>query len=164
MREIPLDKGFHAIVDDEDYEEVSKYHWWENSGYAVRKIKTPSGWKVIRMHRWLMGLQTGDRREVDHINGNKLDNRRSTNLRICTHAENMKNYGRPASNTSGFKGVNFEPRWNRWRARIKVNGKRIFLGEFSTPEAAHEAYKQAAEKHHGEFSNPGNFEKAREAA
>jgi hypothetical protein len=159
LKQIPLTRGFFALVDDEDYEELSKHKWHINSnGYAFRNVRLPivgiKRYKQSSMHREIVGLKSGDKRHTDHINQNKLDNRRS-NLRICTCAENQRNKDRKSNNTSGFKGVSWTEVDCRWRAKITVNGKHKFLGHFLTPEAAHEAYCKAALELHGEFASPG---------
>jgi lambda repressor-like predicted transcriptional regulator len=103
-----------------------------------------------------MGLVPGDKAHVDHINGNRLDNRRE-NLRICTQHENNRNIWKPDQNRSGYKGVSFDARRSQWRARIKdQNGKEKWLGYFDTPEVAYGAYCAAAKECHGEFANLGS--------
>ena len=88
---------------------------------------------------------------VDHRNHNKLDNRRE-NIRIATPAQNLANS--KARGTSGFKGVSVtsDVKGKPYQAKIKSNGKTQYLGHFSTPEEAHEAYCVAATKAHGEFA------------
>lgn len=158
MKQIELTKGKFTIVDDEDYEDLMKLKWHVNQGgYAVRMIKHPtkSGKQVVlQMHRYLMGLTHGDQRHVDHIDVDRLNNTRA-NLRICTYVENARNKSKPSHNTSGFKGV-YAYYGGRWRAAIS-SGKRkyVHLGVFDTPEAAHAAYCQAADRLYGEFSNHG---------
>jgi hypothetical protein len=76
-------------------------------------------------------------------------------LRVATHSDNQHNRVRQKNNTSGFKGIGFISARNKWRARISVNGKSFYLGYFSAPDLAHEAYCDAARKYHGEFSNFG---------
>jgi hypothetical protein len=91
---------------------------------------------------------------IDHKNGNKADDR-IENLRPATHAENSRNMGRNSANTTGFKGVavfNKPGEPTRYRALIRANGERHFLGIFDTPEEAHAAYCRAAELLHGEFA------------
>ena len=90
-------------------------------------------------------------KQVDHINGDKKDNR-ITNLRLVTYSENNQNVGRRKDNLSGFKGVGFDNRRKKWRSRIRANDKMIWLGYFNTPEEAHEAYCREANKLHGPFS------------
>jgi hypothetical protein len=154
MKEIPIGEGFVALVDDADYELVSAHKWCMHTiGYACTYIGTPKQ-EGFLLHRFLVGLGKGDKRCVDHINGNKLDNRRE-NLRICSHAENMRNRKINKNNTSGFKGVRRNHRGEKWCARIKVDGVMVGLGSYDTREAAHEAYKAAALKYHGEFASFG---------
>ena len=88
---------------------------------------------------------------IDHRDGNSTNNRWS-NLRRATPSQNNANRRRPRHNTSGYKGVYF--RWGFWRACIKRNGRRIYLGVFATPEEAHAAYVAAARKLFGEFARP----------
>jgi hypothetical protein len=88
---------------------------------------------------------------VDHENLNKSDNR-IINLREATNADNMRNVGKQAHNTSGLKGVSFHKLRQKWRADIKVNQKKIFLGLFECPAVASFAYQIAADKYHGEFA------------
>lgn len=88
---------------------------------------------------------------IDHINGVKDDNR-WVNLRPCTHLGNNQNAGIPKRNSSGFKGVYFNKEVKKWHAQISVNRKRISLGFFEVVEDAGNAYKEAANKYHGEFA------------
>ena len=89
--------------------------------------------------------------QVDHIDMNPANNRRS-NLRECSHNENLWNSGARKCSTSGLKGAFYERTTYKWRARISANGKRVSLGYFDTPEEAHEAYCLAAKEMHGEFA------------
>jgi hypothetical protein len=98
-----------------------------------------------------MGLEYGDGKSVDHINGNPLDNRRE-NLRICTQQENSWNQRKRRTNTCGFKGVYWDKGAKKYQAQICKDGKRKYLGLFDCPEKAHEAYCKAAQELHGEFS------------
>jgi hypothetical protein len=102
------------------------------------------------LHRVIAGAVMGQ--QVDHINGNGLDNRRS-NLRICTHSENMRNTRRNSRNTSGYKGV--RKAGNGWTVFIQHDGQRKYLGYFKSAAEGHEAYKAAAQLLHGEFHNLG---------
>ncbi len=103
------------------------------------------------MHRQILGLQFGDKREVDHIDGDGLNNTRA-NLRLCSSSQNKMNIGRRTDNKAGFKGVSWHNVMNKWRARIKINGKEIRLGYFNTPVEAAEVYRHNASKYHGEFA------------
>lgn len=156
--EIPLTQGQFAKVSPSRYWELSKFRWyagWSNytrSFYAQRKVRLSDGRRVVqRMHREVLGVEFGDRREVDHINGDTLDNR-DENLRFANRSENQRNRGKQKSNKSGFKGVSWNKEWKKWRAEIRIHGKAIILGYHLTPEAAHEAYCQAAKHYHGEFA------------
>ncbi|CAM8763051.1 HNH endonuclease [Burkholderia pseudomallei] len=157
MAVILTSKGKQILVDDADFEELSRFTWHMNHGYAVRNAAHPfhAGKQiVVRMHRQLMGLEYRDPREVDHRNGNKADNRRM-NLRVCTKAKNHLNRGLRPDSETGFKGVNWMPLHRKWRARIQMDGKRAHLGLFETAEEAHAAYCKAADDLHGEFANYG---------
>lgn len=156
MKLISLTQGKHAIIDDDDFEIVSKHKWqsWTskefNSFYAISS-KRINNTKItnIKMHRLIVGVIGVEGVYIDHINGNGLDNRRS-NLRICTHSENMRNCKLYINNKSGYKGVGFHN--GKWRARININKKSVFLGHFDTAEEAHAAYCEAATRLHGEFA------------
>lgn len=151
MKEIPLTQGMVAIVDDEDYDELSKYKWWvEKHGkhiirYYARRKTYVDGHRINEfMHRTIMG-QAG----IDHKNGNGLDNRRE-NLRVATQSQNMANRKSQADSESPYKGVRkFKL---RWRAYIKPEGKPINLGCFDTAEEAARAYDWAAKRIYGEFA------------
>jgi AP2 domain/HNH endonuclease len=153
-RVIPLTQNKCAIVDESDFEHLSGWRWYaaeKSRGvfYAGRKVPVGGGgYREILMHRQLVGR---DGREVDHKNGNTLDNRRG-NLRECGRLQNLMNNGRRSDNTSGFKGVHFHSRAARWQARIKANGRRISLGLYKTSEAAAIAYDLAAKRYFGDFA------------
>lgn len=157
MKEIPLTRGLVALVDDEDYETISKFKWHvHETGYALRKVKHPikGTWTHISMHRQILGIEFGDRRDIDHIDGNRRNNTR-LNLRICSRAENQYNRGANSNNTSGYKGVYWKHDRKKWGACIRANDKRKYLGYFPTPEEAYAAYCKAASELHGEFANHG---------
>lgn len=153
MRKIKLTQGKYAIVDDKDYFNLNKYNWHyaiygKEKGYAKRNNpnKTPA---LLRMHRVIINAKKGQ--EVDHINGNTLDNRKN-NLRIVTRSQNMMNTGLRITNKSGFKGVSWDKRWNNWVANVWKDGKEIYVGCFKNKKEAAKAYNNAAIKHHGEFA------------
>ena len=131
---IELTKGQFAIVDDSDYEYLSKFKWYakerKHTWYAARR----SGLSEVRMHRVILNVGAGI--EVDHINGNGLDNRRA-NLRPVTKSENAQNRMPRGNSASGFKGVYLRSDGKKWQASIMVNRKQIFLGgNFETAERA----------------------------
>ena len=128
----------------------------ENSVVSVMNVK---GYYVTRINKrtygahriiflWHHGYLPP---EVDHIDLNRGNNR-IDNLRSATTQENQRNTRARRNNSSGFKGVVYEKDRGTWRALICLDRKKIHLGRFSTPEAAHAAYKKAADKHHGEFA------------
>jgi len=156
MIEIPLTQGQVALIDDEDYSLVSQHKWhaaWApntKSFYAATDIRKPDGKRTtLRMHRLIMGAQPGE--QVDHIQHLTLDNRKSE-LRLCTNSENLMNRGAQENNTSGFKGVGWNKRDQKWTAQIVLNGKNKSLGYYATPELAHEVYCRAAHELYGEFA------------
>lgn len=146
MKLIPLTQGKSTVVDDDDYELLSLRKWhYLKIGYAARRTEE----QYIYMHREIMSAPTG--MEVDHINGDGLDNRRS-NLRVCTHAENMRNRKLAKDNTSGYIGVTWNKERSKWQSQIGVSGKNINIGCFPAIEDAARAYNEAAKKYFGEFA------------
>ena len=92
---------------------------------------------------------------IDHINGNKLDNRRS-NLRHVNNQQNHWNREKSKSNTSGYKGVSFDKSRGKYEASIMKDGRKRFLGYFNDPKDAAVAYDNAAFFYFGEYARP-NF-------
>lgn len=128
-----------ALISLEDVGRVARQCWRvDNVGYAASRGR--------RLHRFL--LTPGPHMEVDHINRERLDCRRS-NLRLTNHPENCRNFAVRRHNRSGTNGVNFDPRSGRWRARLGVFGRDISLGYFTTQREGVAARKQAELKHWG---------------
>lgn len=127
-----------------------KLGWKDKNGYMMARV---AGKRVL-LHRLAFLYMTGamPENEVDHINRDPSDNRWE-NLRCASHSQNGKNTGFRKNNTSGFKGVSFHKGKKRWMASIMVDGKRINLGAFASPEDASAAYQSAAAKHFGEFAS-----------
>lgn len=153
MATILTPRGDEITVDEEDYRPLNSYKWYLSSaGYAVRR-ETQNG-KQITVTMQMHIMKTPKGMHTDHINGNKLDNRKF-NLRVCTHRQNICNSKTRADNSSGYKGVSLDKRCKAkpWRAVIKNNHKSIWLGGFSTKEAAANAYREASIKYHGEYSS-----------
>lgn len=152
-REIALTRGYVALVDDEDFDWLSRWKWIVHThprGYdtALRCVPAAEGGGQVKMHRAILGARPG--LVVDHINGNTLDNRRC-NLRLCTHAENMRNRRPHKNNAVGFKGVNLHANGS-YVARIRADGRNVRLGTFACPVEAARAYDAAARRFHGEFA------------
>lgn len=140
--------GQDILVDDEDLRRVSEKRWKiDRNGYAFSYCFNKKE-AVVSMHRFILGLVVGDGKTVDHINRNKLDNRKS-NLRLCTPAENAQNSDR-VKNRTGFMGVTYAPQrsTNPYQAAIQVNGIRKKLGSYPTAELAHRAYLGAKVRYH----------------
>jgi hypothetical protein len=135
----------YTLVDDVEFDRLNRFKWSNNGhGYAVK-----SSGEHISMARMILG--NNNKFEVDHINGNQLDNRRH-NLRLASKAENARNVGKHSHNTSGFKGVSFHKRIKKFQTRIRVNRELIHLGYFNTAQEGAIAYNTAAEKYHGDFA------------
>jgi hypothetical protein len=157
-RLIPLTQGENAIVDAEDFEWLSQWNWYANwspgtkSFYACRSPGSRKYGTVefIKMHRVIM--KCGEGEEVDHRNHNTLDNRKP-NLRKCTPKQNAFNRRCHRESYSGFKGVTFDKRRNRWYTYIRPSGKQIFGGSFGSAKEAAKAYDDLARIHFGEFAH-----------
>jgi hypothetical protein len=148
MKYITLTQGHRAIVDNLDFEYINQFKWYYSKGYAVRGIrrKTESGgYRNIMMHRLINKTPLGF--ETDHVNRDKLDNRRS-NLRTASNSLNQFNAGIRKDNTSGFIGVSWYKTTGKWRAVISVKGKLTGLGYFNKIEDAIKA-RQIAERELG---------------
>ena len=122
------------------------------TGHGYVQVYSKGDNYLVHRIAWLMVFECLPSKFLDHINGDRTDNR-IDNLREATNSENCQNRGKNKNNTTGFKGV--FPRKgsliNPYRAKICSNGKSISLGKFPTAESAHEAYCQAVKKNHGEF-------------
>ncbi len=136
------DRDVPCFIDAADYPLVKDYRWCAVKRKNERGFYAQSSTKVY-MHALLMG------KGADHKDGDSLNNRRQ-NLRTSSASENNRNRGIQISNTTGFKGV--LPHRNKFRAAIKVDGKKHHLGTFNTALEAGRAYNEAAKKYHGEFA------------
>lgn len=152
MKTILLTQGRVAIVDDEDYDLLMQYSWQVEKRrlYAVGNTKgSIKERKRLRMHRLIMDAPAD--MQVDHINGDGLDNRKC-NLRICSNSQNMMNGRKRKNGTSKYKGVSYFKRDGRWRAVISNFGKYTHIGYFDTEEEAAMAYNEIARNIFGEFA------------
>lgn len=154
-KQVPLSQGKTALIDDEDYERVVLHKWCcDRNGYVVRKIFVSRDGKKqprkIMLHRFILNAPPG--MDVDHINHDLLDNRRS-NIRLATRSQNSANRPSKSGSSSRYKGVVWHERVNPWRAKIAVNGKQQHLGYFATEEEAAHAYDKAAYAAWGEFAH-----------
>lgn len=162
---IPLSKtgenaGLYSALIDECDSDFALFNWtvkkFANTEYAYKGVRQ-GGKRVgsVYLHRAIMakimGRELEKSEDVDHINGNGLDNRRC-NLRLATRQQNMMNRRVSRDNSSGYKGVSWHDGNGKFHARIRVAGKRIHLGYYDDPAEAYAAYCAAAKIHHGEYA------------
>lgn len=141
--------GNSYYIDKEDYEKVKPYCWVRNTvGYFTSRING----KRVSLHRFVLDLSDKDKCVVDHINRDKADNRKQ-NLRLCTESENILNAKLNKNNKSGYKGVTWNKRKNKWDAFITDHYKHIFLGGFENKDDAIEARKHAEEERWSQIYN-----------
>lgn len=128
------------LIDDEDFTKVQSYSWFiDSKGHVIaRKKLADTGAHKIRLHRLVMNVNSTSYPLVDHINGNKLDNRKQ-NLRLCDYQTNAFNKHHQKTNTSGYRGVDFHKKTNTWRSRVCFKGARYCLGYFKTAKEAGES-------------------------
>lgn len=159
MKQIQLsgkNNNLYAIVDDLDYNMLIKHKWYlSKKGYAVRNRKSVNGIKdisPISMHGLVLGFKDGF--VIDHINNNKLDNRKE-NLRFITNRQNIRRRGKQKNSKTGYKGVYVCKTKGlkslRYQVYIRVNKKLLFIGYFKNKIEAARAYNVASKKYHGEF-------------
>jgi hypothetical protein len=138
---IPLSRGYVAIIDLDDVDRATAFNWHaKGSGHYVYAV-AQNGESRQSLHRLIADAPAD--KDVDHINGNTLDNRKC-NLRVCEHGENMRNRRQDPEVTATRKGCWFDRRTQRWWAQIVRGGKRIRLGSYHTEEEAKAAYQAAA--------------------
>ena len=138
------DSENYCLIDTEDIPILCQYKWYLNSRGYWRN-------KKMAMHRFLLDMpKVYDGRQVDHINGDKSDNRKC-NLRVVTNSQNQMNVGISKNNTSGVTGVYFRKDRNRWKAGICVNGGMVWSGLYVDFEDAVNERKRMEEKYFGEY-------------
>jgi len=169
MKLIPLTQGQFSMVDDEDFDELNKHKWYayknepHETYYAKRskKILKSRNSVTILMHREILGLKQGDKRQGDHVNYNGLDNQ-IHNLRIVTSLENSRHTrGHQKRRKYKYKGVDYVKRTNKkktivyhyWVAKIKINGKKYICSKVCKTEIeAALAYNELSKKYFGKFA------------
>jgi len=151
MKKISLTKRKFALVDDEDYEWLSKYKWHCKESKSTKRVKkvyyTAETWingKRVLMHRLIMNCP--NEKVIDHINGDTLDNQKQ-NLRICTIKENSRNR-KHSHGRSKYKGVSWDSFTNKWKVRVGE----VWIGRFKNEELAALAYDFYALKYFREFA------------
>lgn len=133
-----------VLTDDEDYEKLSRYSWSIHQGYVAAKVQR----KTVPIARLIMNAPKG--MDVDHKNGDRLDNQKS-NLRICTHQQNLQNTSKRRGMSSIYKGVHWKPS-GTWRAATSKDGKKIHIGYFKEERHAAMAYDIWAKELFGEYA------------
>ena len=168
MKKIPLTQGKVALVDDEDFDELSKWKWQASPArradgtirtwYAARSIRAGDRKRWVGMHRQILGVDD-PRVDIDHSDGDGLNNQRS-NIRRATRQENLRNQRKSSGCSSQYKGVyNHRVGKKRWQAMINDGpvgktgvARRRSLGYFSSESDAARAYDKAASESFGEFA------------
>ncbi len=159
---IELTQGYYTIIDESDFELVSRYSWRvliqkrRNGSIKDLYARSRINGKIILMHRFILGL-TDPKILVDHINHDGLNNCRE-NLRLCTSQQNCRNRQKQPGLSSKFKGVYWDRNRNKWRSSIRVDSKYINLGRFENELDAAITYNKKAVELFGEFAKLNNLE------
>lgn len=158
MKHVNLTKGQKTMVDDADYDHLTQWNWhFGANGYAVREqhLGMKDGKRIRRtvlMHRELVDAPKG--LDVDHVNENKLDNRRS-NIRLATRSQNKANMRAVKRKDNLPMGVTFNPSPRSkqpYMARVCMNGKSYFVGNFYQLKDAVSAYAAKKKELYGDFA------------
>lgn len=141
-------KGLKFTIDIEDWVKCKDYSWFvDKDGYVY--VKTSISGKYTQLHRFL--TNPTDDMQVDHINGDTLNNCKS-NLRIVTAQQNAMNHKKYSNNSSGCPGVSWDKQTKKWTASIGYKGKNIYLGCYTNIEEAVKARQEAEKKYFGEYT------------
>lgn len=159
MREVPIE----VLRDKLSYDQETGHLIWNHTTQWTKKgqvagticlgyVKISINKVIIPAHRIVWAMQHGrwPFGEIDHINGNRADNR-IENLREVTHQQNCMNRVKAQNNKSGYKGVSWHKTAQKWQSHLSIGGKSIYLGLFETPEKAFEVYNEAAQMAYGMF-------------
>ena len=153
MIQIPLTQGQFALIDDEDFDIVSKHKWhakkYKHTYYAATNIKKEDKKTILRMHRLIINVPDG--MEIDHLDHNGCNNQKY-NIKVCTHWENMQNKKNQYDvlTTTKMKGVYFDNTTKKWKSTIWINGRSKSLKSSDRLEYAIRAYNRASMFYFGE--------------
>lgn len=141
--ELVLSSSIKVLIDKDDYTKVTKFKWYYSSnGYIMSDTR-------LYLHRYILNAPKG--LEVDHINHNKFDNRKC-NLRLCTRSQNSRNKKYQSNSKTQVKGVYLCKTTGKYACELHIEGKRIWLGRYSSLEEARLIRKQAEIKYFGEYN------------
>lgn len=141
--------GKTVLLDEEDYQKIPKKGWYLITNRPAKRMRLNDRLKVVYMHRLI--IKTTPDKMIDHINGNKLDNRKC-NLRICNNSQNLANHKKYSNNKSGFTGVYWNKYRNRWQAGCRKNNVTKYIGLYSSIYEAGMAYNIYARILHKKFA------------
>lgn len=153
MKQINLTQGEVAIVDDDDYDRLSKYKWRLQKNHNCKYAMSGKYPQTLYMHHLILCAVPG--KIIDHVDNNGLNNQK-LNLRYCTHAQNMRNRSKYTISSSRYKGVSLVKSTHKWEASIRLDGKKLHLGQYESEEEASVVYDDASRKLHGQFSKTNN--------
>ena len=143
MKKIQLKPSGYALVDDDDFNNLSKKRWYLSAGgYAIGGEDSNGLKAYVKMHRVIMGAKN-PKIHIDHIDGDKLNNQKD-NLRFATPAQNTHNARKQKGTKNKYKGTNYVKSLNLWQARCRMNGEDHFLGHYRSEIAAAHAYNKKA--------------------
>ena len=144
------------LIDREDFDTINKFTWFKGRrGYPIAHLKL-EGKKLTRPVHKVILSDVGKDMNIDHINRDRMDNRRS-NLRVCSHQENMFNQRKRNTNTSGYIGVAYHKAANKYESYINLDAKKHYLGLYDTAIEAARVRDEYAKRMYGEYAKL-NFE------
>ena len=155
-RLIPLSRGKFAKVDADTFDWLMQWKWHVVReecihGFYAEAWDYSDGKYRIKMHRLIMGCARRDKRQIDHINGDSLDNRRS-NLREVNHSQNQMNRTLKSDTLSGHRGVNWCNQTKKWKVRVVANGIVLWRGRFADKDEAIRVAKATFEEAYGQYA------------
>lgn len=149
MTKLQLTKDKFTIIDEDMLPFLRQWHWTFDGRYACRTVRENDKRTKIYLHKLINQTPTG--KDTDHINGDKLDNRRE-NLRSATRGQNCVNQGKYKNKTSRYKGVCWHKQRRKWKAEIKRGGVKKHLGLFVSEKDAARAYDKAVQEYFGNYA------------